>query len=140
MNVSLSVPTKAQVISGGFLVTTAALNESWSKGQLGHYADKSGVYILHSAGEIVYVGKTTIGDFGNFGERLRRHFQQSSSQNSQVHQLLASLPGEIRAYLLDLEDISMMIDAASTSLSPERKALVMEQVLIGIYQPRGNIN
>lgn len=138
MNVSLSIPTKAQVISGGFLVTAASLNESWSKSQLGHYADKSGVYILHSAGEILYVGKTTTGDFGNFGERLRRHFQQSSSQNSQVHQLLAALPGEIRAYLLDLEDISMMIDAASASLSPERKALVMEQVLIGIYQPRGN--
>ena len=34
----------------------------------------------------------------------------------------------------------MMIDASSMSLSPERKALVMEQVLIGIYQPRGNIN
>jgi len=140
MNVSLSVPTKAQVFSGGFPVSIAGLNTPWSKSQLGHYADKSGVYILHSAGEILYVGKTTEGDFGNFGERLRRHFQQSASQNSQTHQLLASQAGEIRAYLLDLEDISMMIDAASMSLSPERKALVMEQVLIGIYQPRGNIN
>lgn len=140
MNVSLSVPTKAQVISGGFPVVTAGLNEPWSKSQLGAYADRSGVYIFHSAGAILYVGKTTTGDCGNFGERLRRHFQQAASQNSQVHQILASQTTEIRAYLLDLEDISMMIDAASMSLTPERKALVMEQVLIGIYQPRGNIN
>jgi excinuclease UvrABC nuclease subunit len=140
MNISLSIPTKAQVFSGGFRVATAGLNEPWSKSQLGAYADKSGVYILHSDGAILYVGKTTSGEFGNFGERLRRHFQQAASQNGRVHQILVAQTGEIRAYLLDLEDISMMIDAASMNLSPERKALVMEQVLIGIYQPPGNIN
>ena len=140
MNVNLSVPTKAQVISGGFPIITAGLDEPWSKSQLGAYADRSGVYILHAAGAILYVGKTTTGDFGNFGERLRRHFQQAASQNSNLHQILVSQTAEIRAYLLDLEDISMMIDAASMSLSSERKALVMEQVLIGIYQPPGNIH
>lgn len=31
-------------------------------------------------------------------------------------------------------------DAASMSLSPERKTLVMEQVLIGVYQPPWNID
>ena len=71
---------------------------------------------------------------------LRRHCQHSASQNSRVHQLLVAQESPVRAYLLDLEDISMMIDAASMSLSPERKALVMEQVLIGIYQPPWNID
>lgn len=121
VNVSLSVPIKAQVVNGGFPVAIAGLNASWSKSQLGHYADRSGVYILHSAGAILYVGKTTTGDFGTFGERLRRHFQKSSSQNSQVHQLLGGQTAEIRAYLLDLEDISMMIDAASMSLPPSER-------------------
>jgi excinuclease UvrABC nuclease subunit len=134
------VPTKAQVISGGFPLTCAGPNASWAKSQLGHYADRSGVYILHAAGAILYVGKTTTGDFGTFGERLRRHCQFSASQNSRVHQLLVAQETPVYAYLLDLEDISMMIDAASMSLSPERKALVMEQILIGIYQPPWNID
>ena len=116
------------------------LKESWLKSQLGHYADQSGVYILHSAGAILYVGKTTKGKWGTFGERLRREFQQSAAQNNKLHQLLAAQKSPIRAYLMDLEDISMMIDTASLNLSPERKALVLEQVLIGIYQPPGNID
>ena len=140
MNVTLSVPTKAQVVNGGFPVHIAGLGASWSESQLGDYADRSGVYILHSAGAILYVGRTITGESGTFGKRLRRHFQQGASQNSQVHQLLVAQKTEIRAYLLDLDDISMMIDAASMSLPDDRKALVMEQVLIGIYRPRGNID
>lgn len=140
MNISLSVPTKAQVISGGFPLSCAGANESWAKSQLGAYGDRSGVYVLHSAGAILYVGKTTTGDFGTFGERLRRHCQFSASQNSRVHQLIVTQTAPVYAYLLDLEDISMMIDAASMTLSPERKALVMEQVPIGVYQPPWNID
>lgn len=111
---------------------------SWSKSQLGEYAGKSGVYVLHSNGKILYVGKTTIGDFGNFGERLRRHFHEKAAQQSRVHKLLVAQTTPIRAYLLDLEDLDMMIDHASGSLTRERKALVMEQLLIGIYEPKGN--
>jgi hypothetical protein len=32
----------------------------------------------------------------------------------------------------------MMVDSGSIQLSKERKALIMEQILIGVFQPEGN--
>ena len=138
MNVTVTIPIKAQILSGGFEVHASSEGISWSKAQLGEYSGKSGVYVLHANGNILYVGKTTIGEYGNFGERLRRHFHEKASQNSRVHKLLVSQTTPIRAYLLDLEDLDMLIDHGSASLTRERKALVMEQLLIGIYEPEGN--
>jgi len=34
--------------------------------KLGDYAGKSGVYILHSNGRIIYIGKTTEGEYGKY--------------------------------------------------------------------------
>jgi hypothetical protein len=138
VQVIVNIPIKAQILAGGVIVRTAVGGTQWLKSQLGGYADKSGVYVLHSDWRILYVGKTTEGDYGNFGERLRRHFHDTASQTSKVHQLLIQQTGEIRAYLLDLEDLDLMIDHASASLTRERKALVMEQLLIGLYDLPGN--
>jgi hypothetical protein len=82
MRISIEVAAKAQIVNVGFTVQVAAGGVRWSKSQLGDYADKSGVYILHTDGRILYVGKTTEGDYGTFGERLRRHFQEKASGNS----------------------------------------------------------
>lgn len=138
MNITISIPTKAQIVNGGFQVHVAKARASWKKGQLGDYADRKGVYIHHSNGRILYIGKATSGDFGTFGERLRREFQETASANSRLHQLLAAQKHPIRCYLIDLDDVDMMIAPGSMTLSPERKALIMEQVLVGIYQPEGN--
>lgn len=138
MQLSITVPTRAQIVNGGFVVTIAATGTEWLKNQLGDYADKSGVYILHSNGKILYVGKTTQGKFGTFAERLRRHCQEKASGNSTVHQCLRKQTTPVRAYLLDLDDIEMMIDQGPMSLSPVRKALIMEQALIGVFEPPEN--
>jgi hypothetical protein len=138
MQVRLQIPTKAQILSGGFVVHAAKCGESWSKSQLGAYADSRGVYIHHSNGRILYIGKTTGGDYGTFGERLRREFQETASGKSALHQLLCGQTGEVRTYCLDLQDLDMMVDQGPMTLSQERKALIMEQVLIGIYEPPGN--
>ena len=138
MQITINIPTKADIINGGFVVSVAAEGESWSKSQLGHYADKSGVYIHHSNGKILYIGKTTTGSWGNFGERLRREFQKTASSNSALYQLLASQQHPIKVYLLDLEDIDMMVNPGPMQLSQLRKALIMEQTLIGLYEPEGN--
>ena len=138
MQVKLQILTKAQILSGGFVVRPAKSGESWSKSQLGDYADKRGVYIHHSNGQILYIGKTTGGSYGTFGERLRREFQETASSNSSLHQMLCSMTNEIRTFCLDLQDLDMMVDQGSMTLSQERKALIMEQVLIGIYEPPGN--
>jgi len=138
MQLTINVPIKADIINGGFVVSVAKEGESWSKSQLGHYADKSGVYIHHSNGKILYVGKATTGNLGNFGERLRREFQSTSSSKSSLYQLLASQQQSIKTFLLDLEDIDMMVNPGPMQLSQIRKALIMEQTLIGLYEPEGN--
>lgn len=138
MQLTINVPLKADIVNGGFEVSIANTGDSWSKSQLGHYFDKSGVYVHHSDGKILYIGKATTGNWGNFGERLRREFQKTSSQNSPLYQLLASQTLLIKTYLLDLEDIDMMVNPGPMQLSQIRKALIMEQTLIGLYEPEGN--
>jgi hypothetical protein len=138
MRVSINIPLKADIVTGGFEIGVSALGESWTKDQLGAYADSRGVYVLHSNGKILYIGKTTTGSFGTFSQRLRREFQESASQNSDLHQLLASQSHPIKAYLLDLQDLDMMVGSELITLSAERKALIVEQVLIGVYEPEGN--
>ena len=139
MQVKLNIPTKSQIVNGGFAMTVAPKGGSWSKSQLGDYADKSGVYIHHSNGRILYIGKATSGAWGTFGERLRREYQETSSSNSPLHKLLASQALPIRSFLFDLDELDMIVDAGPMELSPKRKALIMEQVLIGIFQPEGNL-
>ena len=138
MLVTINIPTKAQILGGGFLVSIARVGEPWSKKQLGAYATKRGVYVHHADGRILYVGKTTAGDTATFGERFRREFQSSASNASALHQLLADQRMPVRSYLLDLEDLDMMVDQGPMKLDAERKALIMEQLLIGIFKPDGN--
>jgi hypothetical protein len=138
MQLSISIPTRAQIVNGGFTVTVAPAGTEWLKIQLGDYADKSGVYIFHAGGRILYVGKTTQGKYGTFGERLRRHCQEKASANSSFHQCLRRQTAAVRAYLLDLDDLDMMIDQGPMTLSKVRKALIMEQALIGVFEPPEN--
>lgn len=140
MEIKVKIPIKADIVFQGFPVITspAISGATWTKGQLGDYAGRSGVYIHHCDGKILYVGKTTTGKFGNFAERLRREFQEKASSNSNLYQLLHSQTKTIKTFLLDLEDLDMMVDSGSIQLSKERKALIMEQILIGVFQPEGN--
>lgn len=138
MQLSVTVPTRAQIVNGGVVVTIAPTGTEWLKSQLGDYADKSGVYIFHANGKILYIGKTTQGKYGTFAERLRRHCQEKASQNSPLHRCLRKQSTPVRAYLLDLADIDMMIDQGPMTLSQVRKALIMEQSLIGIFESPEN--
>lgn len=138
MQLTITIPTRAQIVNGGFVLTISPTGTEWLKSQLGDYADKSGVYVLHAHGRILYAGKTTQGKFGTFAERLRRHCQEKASGNSPLHQCLREQVTPVRAYLLDLQDIDMMIDQGPMSLTPVRKALIMEQALIGIFEPPEN--
>ena len=95
------------------------------------------MYILHSGAGILYVGQTTTGKFGTFGERLRRHFHGPSSAESATHRLLVQ-SGPIRAHLIDLETVDALVSSDGETLTKARKALVLEQVLIGLFAPPGN--
>jgi hypothetical protein len=137
MEIKVKIPIKADIIYQGFPVKTSS-GTKWTKDQLGDYADKSGVYIHHCNGKILYVGQTTTGKWGTFSERLRREFQEKASRNSELYQLLCIQTKEIKTYLLSLDDIDKMVDTGSIQLSKERKALIMEQILIGVFQPAAN--
>lgn len=140
MEIKVKIPIKADIVFQGLPIITSAAGSgtTWTKEQLGDYADRSGVYIHHCDGKILYVGKTTSGQYGNFAERLRREFQEKASSNSALFQLLHSQTKTIKTFLLDLDDLDMMVDSGSIQLSKERKALIMEQILIGVFQPEGN--
>lgn len=138
MEIKVKIPIKADIVYQGFPITTAPPGTTWKKNQLGDYADKSGVYIHHCDGKILYVGKSTSGQWGTFSERFRREFQESASSNSSLYQLLHSQKNTVKTFMLDLDDIDMMVDSGSIQLTKERKALIMEQILIGIFQPEGN--
>src|SRR5947207_3300168 len=43
MELKLTIPTKAQILGGGFVVAVAAAGSSWSRAQLGAYARRKGV-------------------------------------------------------------------------------------------------
>ena len=137
--IKINVPLKSQIVYSGIKIPIASKKgEKWSKLILGDYTNKRGVYIHHSNNKILYVGNTTQGPYGTFGERLRREFQYTASVNSRLHQLLASQKNPVFSYFLDLDDIDSMINTGSSTLKKERKALILEQVLIGVYSPEGN--
>lgn len=127
MEIKVKIPIKADIVYQGFVVATSS-GTTWSKTQLGDYGDKSGVYIHHCDGKILYVGKTTSGKWGTFAERLRREFQEKASGNSDLFKLLLSQTNAIRTFMLDLDDIDMMVDGGSIQLTKERKALIILQI------------
>jgi len=140
MEIKVKIPIKADIVFQGLdvLISHADKGTTWRKSQLGDYANRSGVYILHCDSKILYVGKTTSGKWGTFSERLRREFQEKASGNSNLFQLLKRQVNTVKAFMLDLDDIDMMVDGGSLQISKERKALIMEQILIGVFQPEGN--
>ena len=139
MKIEAEIPTKSQIINGGFVCKPTAKGVKGQKPDFGDYSDKKGVYVFHSNGKLLYVGKTTDGDYGTFKERLYRHLSEGPAVNSKVHQLLIQQKKDVKAYLLDLLDIDMMINSGAIKLDPINKALIMEQMLIGVFSPIGNV-
>jgi excinuclease UvrABC nuclease subunit len=140
MEIKVKIPLKADIIFNGIPVSVSPAGTEWLGSQLGDYYNKSGVYIHHANNKVLYVGKTTSGQWATFAERLRRQFQEKASQNSLLYKLLLRQTAVVRTVMFDLGDLDMMIDSGSVQLSKETKALIMEQILIGIFQPEGNIS
>jgi len=138
MKITIKIPEKSEILKGGIPVSVDSNGKGWSKKQLGDYANKSGVYVHHTRGKILYVGITIKGDYGNFGERFRREFQKKASSNSGLYRLLNSQKTKIKTYLFGLDDINKMIQSSAGELTKSRKALLFEQVLIGLFEPEGN--
>lgn len=139
-SISFTTPGKEDILSKGHLMVVSPKGSEWRKSSLGEYADKRGVYIHHNGLEILYVGQTVKGKWGTFSERLRREFQETSSQNSRLYQFLSEKgkTGAIKTVCFSLSDVEKLVSGAPSGLSGENKALIFEQLLIGIFQPDGN--
>jgi excinuclease UvrABC nuclease subunit len=134
----INLPTKEELISGGIIIPLAPRGDSWSKKFLGDFRKKSGVYIHYCDQDIIYVGQTTSGKRGTFGDRMRREFHETSASNDYLHRFIKEHVNCVRTKFLDLEEIDRMVVTESIELTPQRKALILEQVLIGQYEPKGN--
>lgn len=120
------------------MLPLAPKDTGWSKKSVGVYAKRSGVYIHYCGQEIIYIGKATTGRRGNFGDRMRREFHETSASNDYLHRFLVSQTSTIETRFLDLEEVDRIVDGERVEFSKERKALILEQVLIGQYNPPGN--
>ena len=134
----IDLPSKEELISGGIVIPLAPKGDSWSKKSLGVFSKKSGVYIHYCDGEIIYVGQTTLGKRGTFGDRMRREFHETSASNDYLHRFIKEHVDCVKTRFLDLDEIDKIVITDTITLTPQRKALILEQILIGQYEPRGN--
>jgi excinuclease UvrABC nuclease subunit len=134
----INLPTKEELLTEGLIIPISLKGEGWSKKCLGDYRKKSGVYLHHCDGEIIYIGKATAGKRGNFGDRMRREFHETSASNDYLHRFIKAHLECVRTKFLDLDQIDGIVDGEGVELSRERKALILEQILIGQYEPKGN--
>src|SRR5439155_12298641 len=81
--VDVSVLPQTELLNAVCSVRIARRGESWSESCLGSGAKDQGVYIIHHAGRIKYVGKID-GASMSFGIRLRREFQEAASQGRHI--------------------------------------------------------
>lgn len=140
MNITISIPPVAEVIKKGTPLKVVAENESWYQGQLGEYSKKSGVYVHHAKGRILYVGQTSKNDkWGTFHVRLRRECQPKAASNSYLYQLLRKHGATVKTTMYHFDEVKDMFNGSiKDSLTPERMTLILEQFMIAAYTPIGN--
>jgi hypothetical protein len=69
---------------------------------------------------------------------MRREFHETSASNDYLHRFIKEYVDCVKTRFLDLDEIDKMIDSGEIELTPQRKALILEQILIGQYRPKGN--
>jgi hypothetical protein len=135
VKITIKVPTRAEILQRTKTIPIARDGESWSKDCLAEFADQSGVYIHCSGNKILYVGKTTRGNYGTFGERLKRECQRKASGDSRLFRLLL-IQRAVQTAFIPSEEIEKRI--VTKKLSREDLALLFERALIAVYKPQGN--
>ena len=134
----VNLPTKEELISGGIVIPLAPRGVSWSKKSLGDFRKQSGGYIHSCNQELIYVGQTTSGRRGTFVDRMRREFHETSASNDYLHRFIKEHLECVKTRFLDLDEIDKIVITETIELTPQRKALILEQILIGQYEPKGN--
>lgn len=134
---STNIPVKAR---------QSSKDEGYNREPLKAYADKPGVYVIHTGKEILYVGKTTK---AGLDKRIFRHLLKSASvqkvgdtgRGSKVFECLAEQEANdetLYIYFLNLTEISRRISGGPISLNDNQKVGLMEVALQQLYRPKCN--
>ena len=136
MTFGITVPSQRELLSAACSVRIARRGESWSESCLGIGSKDQGVYIIHHAGKIKYVGKTD-GASMSFGMRLRREFQESAAGGRHIFPKLAALsvPPDINVCLLSANAIRKLISVDGVTVTDAQLIPIYEAVLIQAYRP-----
>ena len=135
MRIAIKVPTRNDILHRAQDTPVSRDGEPWSKECLGRFADMNGVYVHCSGKKVLYVGKTTRGNYGTFGERLSRELQKKASGNSSLYRLLCS-QRKVTTAFIPLPEVEKRTIAKG--LSKEDLAILFERALIAVFKPSGN--
>jgi hypothetical protein len=136
MKLEIEVPDAGEILKEGCIVPIARKNEKWSSACLGGMQKEKGVYVIHHAGKIMYVGKTD-GPTMNFGTRLRRELQETASQNKHIYPRLSALPvpPDIIVHCFPLSVIKQMVKATDRELLSFQLIGMFETAMIYHLEP-----
>lgn len=136
MRLEIELPNTDEILRQGCHVPIARQNEKWSAACLGSMAKERGVYVIHHAGKIRYIGKTD-GPTMDFGTRLRREFQANASGNKHVYPKLSALetPPAIIVCCFQAGDIKKRIKTDGKELSSFQLVGIFEVAMIHHLEP-----
>lgn len=136
MRLTIEVPEPQEAMSHACPVPLAVRGVKWSALCLGQNAKETGVYVIHHAGVIKYVGKTDAPTM-SYGMRLRREFQETASSGKHNYPKLAllSVPPEILVSVFPSKAIDALVKAEGLTLNAWGKVEIFEVALIHAYNP-----
>ncbi len=137
--VVINMPLLADIISSGYEIPISGNGISFSDALIGGHADQSGIYIIHSNRKVLYIGNTLSTDPRiTFGEHLHLQLEKQSAKGKTLRSFLEKYDHPLYCYCISTQDLDMMVDTDSITLSYDRKAVIMKQVLTQLYDPKGN--
>jgi hypothetical protein len=135
--IEIELPEASEIIKYGHAVSIAPKGVRWSKSCLGEMHKEQGIYVIHHAGIIKYVGKTDAATM-SFGTRLRKHFQENAAQGKHTYPKLSMLtvPPEVYVRCFPFSELRQRI--AMRNAGPQRQDQIIalfETLMINQFQP-----
>lgn len=136
MRLIIEIPSPQEAMAPACPVPLAMRGVKWSESCLGQSAKDTGVYVIHHAGIIKYVGKTDAPTM-SYGARLRREFQETASSGKHNYPKLAllSTPPKIMVSFFSSKAIDSLVKTEGLKLSAWGKVEVFETALTHAYDP-----
>ena len=136
MKIHITVPSAEEIFHNSVELEVTYKGQQWSESQLGPHAKDTGVYVIHHAGSVKYVGMMEKPRM-SFGMRLRREFTEDGSQGRHIFPKLAQLqvPLRIRVSFLGRAELPKLVQCSKGKIDDERLAAIFEQVLIQTLSP-----